>query len=437
MKAPALWQGIQFTQAPFKFLDHCFKRYGENFQVTLGRYPGRCHLVSSPEMIREVFQQPSSFLGYHPLAQGIFGYLPQSSVILSQAEMHAERKRNLISLLQAAARRNFDQEIGEIVSSVLGQGGKLTLRKSIEAIVSRVVFLHVFGSSLGERDFDWLFQTATKERLAMSVYAPSFISRFAFGVRDPSLKNRNYECVVQFLKRKYSRGGWDEKSVIGDLAARDLDGETLAYSALEVLAFLFGTLTVSGLHGAYAYLKHKSAREFINSAPAQAEVGMRCPFSKVSSKNSAEKEGTVPTNRVSEFFREVWRLYPDVPLTFRCAYRSGTIANLDVNNGDIIVPCIYLAHRNERFFENAHAFRPDRAPKERGNGAGYMPGGGGVRKCPGINFASKVMADIFSRLFTAYSIEPSGSPRPLTRLTTGMQAYRTDNLYATVRQRIE
>ena len=428
-----MWQGFQFTQAPYRFLDRCYEQYGENFILHLGSFPGRCHLISTPFLVREVFQAPPSFLGYHPVAHRVFGYLPDNSVILSNGRLHATRKKNLITLLKSAANRDIDSQIAGIISRALGDGGSFAMRNVIEDIVSRIVCLHVFGRELKESEFMWLFRTASKERLAMSVYAPSFLSRFALGMRDPAQNNRRYVLAQEFLKQLFLDGNWETESILGELAGRRLSADSVAANALEVLAFLFGTLTVSAMHGIFSYLKHEHARDELRAGVELSTPRSGCPFSNYTMRSQADN-GTGLKERVSDFFAEVWRLYPDVPLTFRCANRSGTIAGIRLQQGDIVVPCIYLAHRNQDSFHNATEFRMNRSRSKNGLGSAYMPGGGGERKCPGINFALKVMRDLFSSLLGSYEVVPSRVPKSCTRLTTGMQAYRTDNLYASVRK---
>jgi cytochrome P450 len=91
---------------------------------------------------------------------------------------------------------------------------------------------------------------------------------------------------------------------------------------------------------------------------------------------------------VQAVISETWRLYPPVP-----RFTSEAMADVDVNGhripeGSLVEAPQWLLHRDERFWDDPLAFRPERwfEDSDRPEFA-YFPFGGGKRRCVGSSFA--------------------------------------------------
>jgi cytochrome P450 len=90
-------------------------------------------------------------------------------------------------------------------------------------------------------------------------------------------------------------------------------------------------------------------------------------------------------------FSEAMRLYPPVWVVGRRALTDMTLGDIEVPARTIVLASQYLIHRDERFWPESTAFRPERwldetAATERPKFA-YFPFGGGGRVCIGDGFA--------------------------------------------------
>lgn len=89
---------------------------------------------------------------------------------------------------------------------------------------------------------------------------------------------------------------------------------------------------------------------------------------------------------------ESMRLFPPAWGNGRLVMQKHEIAGYKIPEKSLILMSMYVLHRDERFWEDAESFKPERflpenAIKEAGNKFIYFPFGGGVRRCIGEQFA--------------------------------------------------
>jgi cytochrome P450 len=88
---------------------------------------------------------------------------------------------------------------------------------------------------------------------------------------------------------------------------------------------------------------------------------------------------------------ESMRLFPPAWAIGRSAIAEHQFGGYRVPVGSIVLVSPYVLHRDERFWENAGKFRPERwepvSVKEAGQRNIYIPFGGGIRRCIGEGFA--------------------------------------------------
>ncbi|HEX8248225.1 MAG TPA: cytochrome P450 [Pyrinomonadaceae bacterium] len=89
---------------------------------------------------------------------------------------------------------------------------------------------------------------------------------------------------------------------------------------------------------------------------------------------------------------EAMRLFPPAWATGRLAIEEHEISGFKIPKGSLIIASMFVTQRDERFWETAEKFQPERwlkenAVKEAGQKFVYFPFGGGVRRCIGEQFA--------------------------------------------------
>ncbi|MCA1625526.1 MAG: cytochrome P450 [Acidobacteria bacterium] len=89
---------------------------------------------------------------------------------------------------------------------------------------------------------------------------------------------------------------------------------------------------------------------------------------------------------------ESMRLFPPAWALGRLAVEEHEFNNYKIPKGALVLVSMYVLHRDERFWEDAEIFKPERwlyenAVKEANQKFVYFPFGGGIRRCIGESFA--------------------------------------------------
>ncbi|MFK8042277.1 cytochrome P450 [Congregibacter sp.] len=122
-------------------------------------------------------------------------------------------------------------------------------------------------------------------------------------------------------------------------------------------------------------------------------------------------------------FREALRLYPPITFMPRVAMEDTTVGPRKLPKGALVMISPWTLHRNGDYWENPHAFKPERFLQENEsaltNGA-YIPFGQGPHTCVGAGFAQTESLLIIAELLRRFDFEAlnPNRVRPAARLTT-------------------
>lgn len=125
---------------------------------------------------------------------------------------------------------------------------------------------------------------------------------------------------------------------------------------------------------------------------------------------------------------ESMRLYPPAYITGRMSLEAHSVRDWSFPTGTIFIMPQWIAHRDERWWPEANAFRPSRwfEPDDRPRFA-YFPFGGGTRICIGEQFAWMEAVILLATLASRWEVKlktPLPIPEPIVTLRPkgGMQA---------------
>ncbi|MCW2806883.1 MAG: cytochrome [Marmoricola sp.] len=108
---------------------------------------------------------------------------------------------------------------------------------------------------------------------------------------------------------------------------------------------------------------------------------------------------------------EVQRVRPVIDLTARqVRAESLTLGRWSLPRGQTVLVSIALMHADEELFENAATFDPDRFVGARPDTYGWIPFGGGVRRCIGAAFATMELDVVLRTLLRDFTLLPTDQP---------------------------
>jgi cytochrome P450 family 110 len=105
--------------------------------------------------------------------------------------------------------------------------------------------------------------------------------------------------------------------------------------------------------------------------------------------------------------KETLRVRPVLSIAPRKTVQSFTVGGWELPAGVHVAPCIYLTHRRADLYPpDPAAFRPERFLEGAPERYGWIPFGGGVRRCLGAAFATLEMREVLRAVVTAVDVRP-------------------------------
>jgi len=105
--------------------------------------------------------------------------------------------------------------------------------------------------------------------------------------------------------------------------------------------------------------------------------------------------------------KEALRIRPVVPFVGRELRDEAELGGYALPAGTIVMPAIYLAHTRSAVYERPYEFRPERFLDETPETYGWIPFGGGTRRCIGAAFAELEMRVVLSTILRRATLRPA------------------------------
>jgi len=387
-----LSNGYRWLMHPYEFLDAQTRRRGLSFQLDLPML-GRSLVTGDPALVREIAVHPDLDSGRGIVA--LRAILGDRSLITLDGQEHRERRRVLAPAFSPRAIQDYDAitidktraAIGE-----LGQGRPFSFYQAARRISLTAMVRFLFGEqdAASTRGLEALVEEFLQSFRNPLVLYLKFL-QVDLGAASPwgrALRNRDRlraRILAEIARHREGRG-----SPTGLLAALFASGATpgdddLTTEVLTLLMFGHDTGAAAMAWAMVHLLQHPEAR-------AQA----------------------APSAYLEAAIRESMRLCPVVVNVTRVARRDLEFGGFRVSAGERVLPCAYVAHRNEEVFPDAGRFLPERFLQGRNYGHAYFPFGLGARLCLGEPFAMRQMMVILSTFLAEASLEfaPGYQPRP-------------------------
>jgi cytochrome P450 family 135 len=395
---PPAVQMLRWLTRPIAFMESCRRRFGDAFSVSFPGFERPMVMLSDPETIRALYTAHE-----HGLPPGrtisLLPVMGPSSVLLLEGREHLARRKLMLPPFHGARMRSYESIIREATESEIDRwpdGQPFALHPHMQAITLEVILKAVFGVT------DQARSERLKERLPIllgETSSPATQVRFLLASRigrgDPLARLREItasidELLFAEIADRRSDRALDEREDILSLliAARFEDGGAMSDRELRdqlVTLLLAGhETTATGLAWTFdLLLRHPAA---LTRLTAEVDAGEDAYLRAVVS--------------------ESLRLRPVVPLAGRRLASELRGGGLSLPSGTDVTPAIWLTHTRADLYPEPFAFRPERFLENPPSGYGWIPFGGGVRRCLGASFAELEMRVVLETVLRRSALQP-------------------------------
>ncbi len=401
---PPAIQMVRWLTRPIAFMDSCRARHGDSFSVSFPGFQSPMVLISDPAAIRALYTNPE-----HGLPPGrtlsLLPILGADSVLLLEGSEHLARRKLMLPPFHGERMRSYESVMREAAEREIGRwpvDRPFAIHPHMQAVTLDVILRAVFGVADSDR------ARRLREQLPLLLAETSgaalmqirFLLASRLGRGDPLARLRAIaagvdELLYAEIAARRADPQLDEREDILSLliASRFDDGTAMSDRELRdqlVTLLLAGhETTATGLAWAFDLL--------LRNPPVLARL--------VAAVDSGEED------YVRAAAREALRLRPVVPLAGRRLSCELHVDSLRLPAGTDVTPAIWLTHTRPDLYPDPYAFRPERFLDGPPSGYGWIPFGGGVRRCLGASFAEMEMRVVLETVLRRCVLESAGSRR--------------------------
>ena len=403
-EAPAI-QTARWLVRPIAFMESCRRRFGDTFSVRFLGFERPMVMLSDPEAIRALYTAHE-----HGLPPGrsiaLLPVMGPGSVLLLEGREHLARRKLMLPPFHGERMRSYEATVREVAERELdgwSDQRPFAIHPRMQAVTLEVILRAVFGVT----------DPARAERLR---------ERLPLLLRDTSSPALQFRVL---LSRRLGRG--DPLEGLGKLL-REIDELLLAEIAErradpahpereDILSLLVAARFEDGTEMSDREVRDQlitlllAGHETTATALAWTfDLLLRHPttLTRLTSEIDAGED-----TYLRAVISESLRLRPVIPLAGRRLASELRFDGLSLPAGTDVTPAIWLTHTRADLYPEPFAFRPERFLESSGglaiNKYGWIPFGGGIRRCLGAAFAEMEMRVVLESILQRRALSPAGS----------------------------
>jgi cytochrome P450 family 135 len=401
-------QALEWIRRPVAFLERNRAEFGPIFTARFG--PRQYAVfVSDLDAVRRILATDGEGVRMGD-ANGLFRpAVGSSSILLLDGEEHLRHRRLMASRFSRTHVARFSAALERAVAERLARwprGEPIALQPELEDIAFTTILAVVFGDVHGERvsRIRALFPGFMEACDRPVQLLPWF--RRELGGLSPWGRLMRMVDEIDGLIREEIRARRDARDLERrpDLLSRLLgpdqdDGTPMTETEIrdELMTMLMAgqETTSAALAWAFERLAHNP---------------------KVAARLDDELAGGGGEEEyLDAVIRETLRLRPPIPIMARMVREPLALGEWFVPPGWVVMPCIYLLHREPAVYKRPVDFVPERflvAPPPRG---AWLPFGGGIRHCLGTHLAELEMKIVLRTVLSEVAVSPAHASEAIRR----------------------
>jgi cytochrome P450 len=394
---PPFVQTLRWLVRPIAFMQSARRRYGDAFSVRFSGFQRPTVMLSDPEVIRALYTEPAHTLppGREVALRPIMG---ASSVLLVSGREHLAQRKAMLPLFHGERMRSYEGIVREVARREIDSWPReqpFALHPHMQAITLEVIMSAVFGVTDPER------RRRLRERLPLLLGETSSLA-LQFRV----LLSRRFTRSEPLARLQGVVREIDEL-LLGEIAERRRDPQLSQRE--DILSLLMSARMQDGEGMSDRELRDQLVTLLLagheTTATALAwtfDLLLRHPATLV--RLTAEVDRGESEEYLRAVIAESLRLRPVVPLAGRRLAADLDIGSSTLAAGTDVTPAIWLTHTRPDLYPEPYAFRPERFLEDPPTTYGWIPFGGGIRRCLGASFAEFEMRVVLQTMLARLQV---------------------------------
>jgi cytochrome P450 family 135 len=399
-EAPAI-QTARWLLRPIAFMESARRRFGDAFSVRFMGFERPMVMLSDPEAIRALYTAHE-----HGLPPGrtiaLLPVMGPGSVLLLEGREHLARRKLMLPPFHGERMRSYEATVREVAEREIGswpEDRQFALHPRMQAVTLEVILHAVFGvtdPTRGERLRECLPLLLGETSSPALQFRVLLSRRFRRGDPLESLGKLVGEIddllLAEIAERRADPAHVEREDILSLLvAARFEDGTEMSdrevRDQLVTLLLAGHETTATALAWTFDLLLRNPATltRLTSEVDAAQDTYLRAVIS------------------------ESLRLRPVVPLAGRRLASDLNVDGLSLPAGTDVTPAIWLTHTRADLYPEPYAFRPERFLEDSPTTYGWVPFGGGIRRCLGAAFAEMEMRVVLETILQRRALSPASS----------------------------
>jgi cytochrome P450 len=426
---PPAVQTIRWLVRPIAFMEAARRSRGENFGVMFLGFQTPLYMLSDPAAIQALYTEPK-----HGLPPGrtlsLEPVMGKRSVLLLEGSEHLARRKVMLPPFHGERMQAYEPVLREIAEREIASwpdDEPLALHPRMQAVTLELIMRAVFGVS-DEARLDRL--RALLPQLLDMTSSASLQLKVLLARRFEQLNPLAHLQAVQQqidallfaeIDERRADPNLDERQDILSLMAqaRFENGEPMSNQELRDQLV---TLLLAG---------HETTA---TALAWTADLLVRYPD--VMNRLVDEVDANAGDEYLRAVIKESLRLRPVVPLAGRRLTSELQVNGHTFEPGMDVTPAIWLTHTRADLYPEPYAFRPERFLDNPPTTYGWVPFGGGVRRCLGAAFAEFEMRVVLTEMLARRTLSSvDGRAEHVTRRNVTFSPRNGTRVVATRRVR--
>jgi cytochrome P450 family 135 len=382
-------QVARWIARPTQFMKRAQREYGDVFTVRFASV-GRIIFVSDPTLIKQIFTAPPDQLRAGEANWPLIPVVGDRSVLLLDGQEHLGRRKLLLPPFHGQRLERYREMFAEVAAAQIEQwprGEPFPILPKMQAITLELIMKVVFGRDEDPQRLERLATAMTdlaaagQNKLGMIPW----VSRYDFGRYSPlgmfmAVRRRVDDVLFEEIARRRELGGLEEREdILSMLLQTEMTDQELRDELMTVLVAGHETTTTALAWAFERLLRHPGMYERLRTDERWADAVVN----------------------------ETLRLRPPLPIVGRAVKDDFPLDGYTIPEGEILAPCIWLTHRNEKIYPDPYTFNPERFVDKGPETYSWLPFGGGTRRCVGASFAQLEMTVVMKTIANMVQLEPA------------------------------